>query len=131
MKDTGDFLILPSSMIDKRTGRNAGTFSGDAWTPVYPQIERQFSGDGSGRVRDAISRLPQEMQPDVRSAWNNYMDGRDEGSAFAYQFLYERGEAPEFRKVEPLFGNICGTGYLPSTRSITMMNATRPCWRFI
>lgn len=35
-------LILPSSMIDKRTGRNAGTFSGDAWTPVYPQIERQF-----------------------------------------------------------------------------------------
>jgi len=97
-------LVLPSSMIDKRTGRNAGTFSGDAWTPVYPQIERQFSGDGSGRVRDAISRLPQEMQPDVRSAWNNYMDGRDEGSAFAYQFLYERGEAPEFRKVEPLFG---------------------------
>ena len=94
-------LILPSSMIDKRTGRNAGTFSGDAWTPVYPQIERQFSGDGSGRVRDAISRLPQEMQPDVRSAWNNYMDGRDEGSAFAYQFLYERGE---FRKVEPLLG---------------------------
>ena len=65
-------LILPSSMIDKRTGRNA--------------------------------RLPQEMQPDVRSAWNNYMDGRDEGSAFAYQFLYERGEAPEFRKIEPLFG---------------------------
>lgn len=97
-------LILPSSMIDKRTGRNAGTFSGDAWTPVYPQIERQFSGDGSGRVRDAISRLPQEMQPNVRSAWNSYMDGRDEGSAFAYQFLYERGEAPEFRKVEPLFG---------------------------
>ncbi|MCZ2669044.1 hypothetical protein O1399_21555, partial [Bacteroides fragilis] len=73
-------LILPSSMIDKRTGRNAGTFSTDAWTPVYPQIERQFSGDGSGRVRDAISRLPQEMQPNVRSAWNSYMDGRDEGS---------------------------------------------------
>lgn len=97
-------LILPSSMIDKRTGRNAGTFSGDAWTPVYPQIERQFSGDGSGRVRDAISRQPQEMQPNVRSAWNSYMDGRDEGSAFAYQFLYERGEAPEFRKIEPLFG---------------------------
>lgn len=97
-------LILPSSMINKRTGRNAGTFSGDAWTPVYPQIERQFSGDGSGRVRDAISRLPQEMQPNVRSAWNSYMDGRDEGSAFAYQFLYERGEAPEFRKIEPLFG---------------------------
>lgn len=97
-------LILPSSMIDKRTGRNAGTFSGDAWTPVYPQIERQFSGDGSGRVRDAISRLPQELQSNVCSAWNNYMDGRDEGNAFAYQFLYERGEAPEFRKVEPLFG---------------------------
>jgi len=96
-------LILPSSMIDRRTGRNAGTFSGDAWTPTYPQIERQFSGDGSGRVADDISRLPQDMQPVVRSAWNSYMDGRG-GDALAYQFLHESGQAPEPRKVEPLFG---------------------------
>ena len=41
-------LILPSQMVAKRTGRNAGTFFGDAWTPTYPQVERIF-GKGGGR----------------------------------------------------------------------------------
>lgn len=95
-------LVLPSSMVAKSTGRNAGTFSGDAWTPTYPQIERQFIDEGSKRVYDDISKLPQEMQPDVRSAWNSYMDGRD-ANALAYQFLYEKGETPELRKIEPVF----------------------------
>lgn len=95
-------LVLPSSMIAKSTGRNAGTFSGDAWTPTYPQIERQFTDEGSNRVRDDISKLPKEMQPDVRSAWNSYMDGRN-ADALAYQFLYEKGEAPELRRIEPVF----------------------------
>lgn len=95
-------LVLPSTMVAKSTGRNAGTFSGDAWTPTYPQIERQFIEEGSKRVYDDISKLPQEMQPDVRSAWNSYMDGRD-ANAFAYQFLYEKGETPELRKIEPVF----------------------------
>lgn len=95
-------LVLPSSMVAKNTGRNAGTFSGDAWTPTYPQIERQFNDDGSKHVYDDISKLPKEMQSDVRSAWNGYMEGRD-ANALAYQFLYEKGEAPELRKIEPVF----------------------------
>lgn len=95
-------LVLPSSMVAKNTGRNAGTFSGDAWTPTYPQIERQFNDEGSKRVYDDISKLPKEMQSDVRSAWNGYMEGRD-ANALAYQFLYEKGEAPELRKIEPVF----------------------------
>lgn len=95
-------LVLPSSMVAKNTGRNAGTFSGDAWTPTYPQIERQFNDEGSKRVYDDISKLPKEMQSDVRSAWNGYMEGRD-ANALAYQFLYEKGEAPELRTIEPVF----------------------------
>lgn len=95
-------LVLPSSMVAKNTGRNAGTFSGDAWTPTYPQIERKFTDEGSKRVYDDISKLPKEMQSDVRSAWNGYMEGRD-ANALAYQFLYEKGEAPKLRKIEPVF----------------------------
>lgn len=95
-------LILPSSMIAKSTGRNSGTFSGDAWTPTYPQLERQFGDGGGSRIYDDISKLPEEMQPDVRAAWNSYMDGRD-AHALAYQFLYEKGEAPELRKIEPVY----------------------------
>ena len=39
-------LILPSGKVAKRTGKNAGTWQGDAWTPTYPQIERQMSNKG-------------------------------------------------------------------------------------
>lgn len=96
-------LILPSSMIAKSTGRNAGTFSGDAWTPVYPQIERQFADEeSSSRVYDDISKLPQEMHSVVRSAWNSYMDGRD-ADALAYQFLHEKGKVPELREKKSIF----------------------------
>ncbi len=39
--DYGDIsLILPSDKVAKRTGKNAGTWQGDAWTPTYPQVER-------------------------------------------------------------------------------------------
>lgn len=96
-------LILPSSMIAKSTGRNAGTFSGDAWTPTYPQIERQFADEeSSSRVYDDISKLPQDMHSVVRSAWNSYMDGRD-ADALAYQFLYEKEKAPDLSITEPIF----------------------------
>ena len=95
-------LIAPSALIDKKKGENAGTFSGDAWTPTYPQVERQFSGDGSSQVYDDLSKLPEAVRPVVRTAWNSYMDGRD-ADGLAYQFLHEKGMAPEIKKMPTLY----------------------------
>lgn len=87
-------LLLPSSMIDKRTGRNAGTFENDAWTPVYPTVERQFSGEGDKRAAKDIQSVPEGMRNVTRNGINSWMDGRS-GRELAYLFLHERGEAPE------------------------------------
>lgn len=95
-------LIAPSALIDKKKGENAGTFSGDAWTPTYPQVERQFSDDGSSQVYDDLSKLPEAVRPVVRRAWNSYMDGRD-ADGLAYQFLHEKGMAPEIKKMPTLY----------------------------
>ena len=43
-------LIMPSNMVDKRAGRNAGTFEGDAWTPMYPSVEKRMTPEGSGKA---------------------------------------------------------------------------------
>lgn len=87
-------LILPSTMIDKREGRNAGTWSTDAWTPTYPPIERQFDNAGSKRFSNDLNSLPEEMRSITRREFQSYMDGRS-SEGLAYMFLYENGKAPE------------------------------------
>ena len=95
-------LVLPSSMIEKRTGKNAGTWSQDAWTPIYPTIERQFSGKGSDAFSKDLQKLPEEMRSTTKSGMNSYMDGRGEDS-LAYMYLYEQGKAPEIARTKPSY----------------------------
>lgn len=95
-------LVMPSSMVDKRTGRNIGTWSQDAWTPTYPQVERRFTDKGGDAFATDILKLPQEMQSAVRMGMDSHMDGRS-GDGLAYMFLHERGEAPEMKRVEPTY----------------------------
>lgn len=97
-------LVLPSSMIDKRTGRNAGTWSQDAWTPTYPQIERQFSDKGRDLFSEDMMKLPQEMQPLTRRGLDSYMDGRDTND-LSYMFLHEQGKAPDLKRMQPMYSD--------------------------
>lgn len=96
-------LVMPSSLVDAGTGRNAGTFTADAWTPVYPQVVRRFSDDKLQRVywKD-VSALPEEMQGEVRQGFDGWRDDRN-SAGLAYMFLHERGEAPELVRVEPRY----------------------------
>lgn len=95
-------LVLSSSMIEKRTGKNAGTWSQDAWTPIYPTIERQFSGKGSDAFSKDLQKLPEEMRSTTKSGMDSYMDGRGEDS-LAYMYLYEQGKAPEIARTKPSY----------------------------
>lgn len=95
-------LVLPSSMIEKRTGKNAGTWSQDAWTPIYPTIERQFSGKGSDVFSKDLQKLPEEMRSTTKSGMDSYMDGRGEDN-LAYMYLYEQGKAPEIARTKPSY----------------------------
>lgn len=108
--DTQDFegygeisLIMPSSLVDKKTGRNAGTYSGDAWTPVYPDVKVKIDDKGLqkgyDRVDEAIKdeKVAEMLKSEMRSLSDN--EGRME-----FLFLAERGENPEvvYKKAEGL-----------------------------
>lgn len=86
-------LILPSQMVAKRTGRNAGTFFGDAWTPTYPQVERIFGKGGSERAMKDIESVPDVMKRMTRNAIDSFMDGRGTDD-LSYLYLMEQGKAP-------------------------------------
>ena len=86
-------LVLPSSMVEKRTGRNAGTFFGDAWTPTYPQVERIFGKGGSERAVKDIESVPDVMERMTRNAVDSWLDGRS-ADDLAYLYLQEHGKQP-------------------------------------
>ena len=105
-EDYGDIsLILPSDKVAKRTGKNAGTWQGDAWTPTYPQVERQMSNKGAEKASKDVSSVPGDMYREVRRGLDRWLDGGEANSAMAYMFLYEKGLAPEPKKIQHKFGD--------------------------
>ena len=50
-------FIAPSALLDKRTGKTAGTWITDAYTQRYPSVERQMSEKGSQKFRDWVDSL--------------------------------------------------------------------------
>lgn len=105
-EDYGDIsLILPSDKVAKRTGKNAGTWQGDAWTPTYPQVERQMSNKGAAKASKDVGSVPGDMYREVRRGLDRWLDGGEANSAMAYMFLHEKGVAPEPKKIQHKFGD--------------------------
>lgn len=105
-EDYGDIsLILPSDKVAKRTGKNAGTWQGDAWTPTYPQVERQMSNKGAEKASNDVSSVPSDMYSEVRRGLDRWLDGGESNSAMAYMFLHEKGVAPEPKMIQPKFSD--------------------------
>ena len=98
-------LILPSDKVAKRTGKNAGTWQGDAWTPTYPQVERQMSNKGAAKASKDVSSVPGDMYREVGRGLDRWLDGGEANSAMAYMFLYEKGLAPEPKKIQHKFSD--------------------------
>lgn len=96
----GEITLIPKAeKIAKRTGKNIGTYAADAWTPIYPPVEKKFGGNGGDVAYNDIESVPKEMRGITRNAINGFMDGRDANS-LAYLYLHEKGKAPELVHVE-------------------------------
>ena len=101
----GISLILPSDKIAKRTGKNAGTWQGDAYTPIYPEVEKQMSNKGAEKSSSDVLSVPKEMQHEVRNGIDRWLNGGDANSGLKYLFLHEKGVAPEPRMIQPKFSD--------------------------
>lgn len=96
-------LVARGAMSDKKAGRNAGTYPGDAWTPSYPQVERSQSlVDKAAVVSQIAEDVPKEMRPLVTDGWNRHIDGNSD-AGMAYWFLIGRGEAPSLVRRQRLY----------------------------
>ena len=93
--DYGDItLIAPSSLIDKKSGKNIGTYTADAWTPIYPNIEKRMSDKGAKVYSESLESVPSELRNKVRLYFNAYLEDGNTSGALNYWFLHDTGKNP-------------------------------------
>jgi len=98
----GEISLIPrSSLIDAKTGRNAGTWTADAWTPTYPHVEKQMSDKGQDKFWADLRKVDsdeaiggRDIGSRLRLDFDSHLDGRD-ASGMYWWYLYERGQKPE------------------------------------
>ena len=101
-EDYGDIsLLAPSSLIDTRTGRSAGTYSGDAWTPTYPGVRKQMSDKGWDKFFDQVRVLPEPFSHQVRNDWREYLDDDRMGRSLKWWFLQDTPKQSTIHPISP------------------------------
>jgi len=94
-------LVMPSSLVDSNSGNNAGTYTGDMWSPTYPATERRMSDKGADAYYKALNSAFGN-DPARRGLWNkvslgfsNWLAGQHDPKDFAYWYMLEKGITPE------------------------------------
>lgn len=100
-EDYGEIsLIMPSSLVDSETGRNIGTFLGDAWTPTYPGTQKIMSDAGCDKLFADLRTLPDEVRSIIRLDYDLYLEDDRMADSLKWWFLHDTGQKPEIVKHE-------------------------------
>ena len=91
-------LIMPSSLVDSATGQNAGTYTGDIWSPTYPYIERKMNSKGTDKYYETINKVfenaPVGIKNRIQVIFVNMLDNQGDPDNLAYWYMLEKGIAP-------------------------------------
>lgn len=85
-------FIAPSALLDKRTGKTAGTWITDAYTQRYPSVEREMSEKGYRKFEDWVDSLdyPSGAKAEIeRQAKDALSDNNS--PAWELMYLKEKG----------------------------------------
>lgn len=104
--DYGEISLIPrSSLIDAKKGRNAGTWTADAWTPTYPEVTKRMSSKGQDRywkeTRKVLGDEPGDIRSKTMMAFESWMNRGIDPDRLSYWYLKERGRKPEQVMYEP------------------------------
>ena len=98
--DYGEITLIPKAeKLAKRTGKNAGTFLGDGWTPIYPTVERVMNKQGEKAFKKDMDNLYDDADVNVwsniKESWKGYFDNNDVRDGLYWHYLYDKGKNPE------------------------------------
>lgn len=98
--DYGEITLIPKAeKLAKRTGKNAGTFTADAWTPTYPQVERIMNKHGEKAFNTdmnvKLGDVDNGIYSNVRESWKGYLSSGDVRDGLYWHYLFDKGMNPE------------------------------------
>ena len=98
--DYGAITLIPKAeKLAKSKGKNAGTFTADAWTPVYPKVEKIMTKQGEKAFDADMNKLYENVDvsiwSNIRDSWKPYLFDGDIRDGLYFQFLQEKGMKPE------------------------------------
>lgn len=98
--DYGEITLIPNAeKLAKRTGKNAGTFLGDGWTPIYPTVERVMNKQGEKAFKKDMDNLYDDADvniwSNIKESWKGYFDNNDVRDGLYWHYLYDKGKDPE------------------------------------
>lgn len=98
--DYGEITLIPKAeKLAKRTGKNAGTFTADAWTPTYPQVERVMNKQGEKAfntdMNEKLGDVDNGIYSNIRESWKEYLSSGDVRDGLYWHYLFDKGMNPE------------------------------------
>lgn len=98
--DYGEITLIPKAeKLAKRTGKNAGTFTADAWTPTYPQVERVMNKQGEKTfntdMNEKLGDVDNGIYSNIRESWKGYLSSGDVRDGLYWHYLFDKGMNPE------------------------------------
>lgn len=98
--DYGEITLIPKAeKLAKRTGKNAGTFTADAWTPTYPQVERIMNKQGEKafytEMNEKLGDVDNGIYSNIRESWKGYFSSGDVRDGLYWHYLFDKGMNPE------------------------------------
>ena len=88
-------LIMPKSLVDKKTGKNAGTFIADAWTPTYPVVKKEMSSKGAKVYYGTLNKLDTPLKNRIALYFKNYLSDNIIYDALYYWYALDNGLNPQ------------------------------------
>lgn len=98
--DYGEITLIPKTeKLAKKTGKNAGTFTADAWTPTYPQVERIMNKQGekvfNTDMNEKLGDVDNGIYSNIRESWKGYFSSGDVRDGLYWHYLFDKGMNPE------------------------------------
>ena len=98
--DYGEITLIPKAeKLAKSKGKNAGTFLGDGWTPIYPSVEKVMNKQGEKVFNKDMDKLYDDVDvtlwSNIKDSWKRYFSDGDVSDGLYFQYLQEKGMNPE------------------------------------
>lgn len=98
--DYGEITLIPKAeKLAQRTGKNAGTFTADAWTPTYPQVERIMNKQGEKAfntdMNEKLGDVDNGIYSNIRESWKGYFSSGDVRDGLYWHYLFDKGMNPK------------------------------------